>query len=74
MKDVSFEKCDEVEDAFEMNDINEEPSSPLPTNDKVKTSYPALQILQCVLIRLIPSHISNGEHDFQEVTLTPLER
>ena len=74
MKDVSFEKCDEVEDAFEMNDINEEPSSPLPTNDKVKTSSPALQILQCVLICLIPLHISNGEHDFQEVTLTPLER
>ena len=74
MKDVSFEKCDEVEDAFEMNDINVEPPSLLPTNDKVKTSSPALQILQCVLIRLIPSHISNGEHDFQEVTLTPLER
>ena len=72
MKDVSFEKCDEVEDAFEMNDINVEPSSLLPTNDKVKTSSPALQILQIVLIRLIPSHISNGEHDFQQVTLTPL--
>ena len=70
----ALRSCDEVEDAFEMNDINEEPSSPLPTNDKVKTSYPALQILQCVLIRLIPLHISNGEHDFQEVTLTPLER
>ena len=74
MKDVSFEKCDEVEDAFEMNDINEE-RRPLPTNDKVKTSSPALQILQCVMISSIPSRISNaGEHDFQEVTLTPLER
>ena len=54
MKDVSFEKCDEVEDAFEMNDINEEPPS-LPTNDKVKTSSLVLQILQCLSIRSIPS-------------------
>ena len=41
MKDVSFEKCDEVEDAFEMNDINEEPPS-LPTNDKVKNVVPSI--------------------------------
>ena len=46
MKDVSFEKCDEVEDAFEMNDINVGNPSLLPINDKVKTSSPALQILQ----------------------------